>query len=356
MSNLRQTKSKGKIEVDRNQYKSSNFRGNKLSTSNLDSDLNNSKLNFNYSKGGYTGFSQEARNSSKERNNFNENNTYQEKDFNKTLHRTHNRSNSKQRIESPLRNQALDQSFNNQSRPSSHFIDSNSIRQNYSSNYVYNSRLKNYEESLLELKQTRIAELELINKDLVEKVNYLENSLEQAISLNSKNYGSAQDEINKLTAQIKYKDDQIRYLTFDNETLKQDLITYKKKSEEFNDIIHNLKMSFNEKINEIEDFTSHQEQYFKSNQLKMIEEMNFIKNDKNRVISELTIKHEKEIENIICSSKETKEKLIRLNMEKDSDYVKLLANFKENDKTLNEKIRDITKINEDLNSKLNQGK
>lgn len=350
---MRQIKSKSKIEVDRNHFKTSGFRGTKTSNSNLDSELNNSKLNFNYSKGGYQFINPEVKNSSNERFDYND----KDRDINKTLHRTHNRSNSKKRVESPMRNQILDQSFqNNQSRPSSNFIESNSMRQNYSSNYVYNSRLKNYEESLLELKQTRIAELELINKDLMEKVNYLESSLEQAISLNSKNYGSAQDEINKLTSQIKYKDDQIRYLTFDNETLKQDLISYKKKSEEFNDIIHNLKMSFNDKINEIEDFTSRQEQYFKSNQIKMIEEMNYIKDEKNRAISDLTIKHEKEIENIICSSKDTKEKLIRLNMEKDADYVKLLANFKENDKNLNEKIRDISKINEDLNGKLNQGK
>lgn len=221
---------------------------------------------------------------------------------------------------------------------------------------LINNRLKNYEESLLSIKQSRILELELMNKELQEKVIYLESNLKQALAINSKQQYSSQDELKSLYAQLEHKETEIDFYYKENNELREELSQMKSKADTFSEIIHNLKTSFDQKINEIEDFTVNQEQRFKLNETNLVREINLVKEEKNNSISELIIKHEKEIEKILLMNKETKDKLVKMNMEKDTEYVKLMNEFKDAEKRLSDIIKRQTSEIDTLNVKLAEGK
>ena len=217
------------------------------------------------------------------------------------------------------------------------------------------SRLKNYEDNLLSIKQSRILELELEVKELQEKNYFLETQLQKLSTLNTKNQQSSQDEITRLLNQIKTKDEELDFYYSRNANLGEELGIVKNKAENFSEIIHNLKASFNEKISEIENFTAHQEQHFKEHESNLISEINYLKEEKNYQISELILKHEKEVERILIINKETKDRLIQMNMQKDEEYVKLLSDFKANDAKLGEIIQKQLKEIELLKLKLDGG-
>lgn len=211
---------------------------------------------------------------------------------------------------------------------------------------------KNYEESLLTVKQARIVDLEIQNKEFSDKNTYLESKLKQITQLNSKNQISANEEINHLLSQLRAKDDELDSLYKQNSEYQLELESYKNKTQDFSDIINNLKFSFNQKINEIEDFTIRQEQVFKENEVKLIREINILKEDKNSTITGLLSKHEIELERICGMNENTKTTLINLNKEKDEDYIKLMNEYRESERRLGDIIKKQNKQIEEMTVKI----